>query len=319
MNRAIKAVLRAVVAAVQSLPQRRRSISTMKPKMSSTFFILALAACLTSQSAGKVMEEHEIIPDIIDVGPTQLLEVSYGNISLKISNELTPTQVKNQPTIHFNAEPDSYYLLVMTDPDAPSRSNPKVREWQHWLVGNIPGDNLKGGQVLSEYIGSGPPKGSDSMKKNEIIPDVSYGSLAVNLGNELTPTQVMDIPNVKWTAEDGAYYLLCMTDPDAPSRANPIRREFRHWLVGNIPGNNLSQGEVLSEYIGAGPPKDTGLHRYVFLVYKQPGKITYTEKRINNRNFAKKYNLGNPVAGNFFQAQYDDYVPTLHAQFGAAT
>jgi hypothetical protein len=30
--------------------------------------------------------------------------------------------------------------------------------------------------------------------------------------------------------------------------------------------------------------------------------------------FAQKYNLGKPVAGNFFQAKYDDYVPTVHAQ-----
>lgn len=34
----------------------------------------------------------------------------------------------------------------------------------------------------------------------------------------------------------------------------------------------------------------------------------------NTREFAKKYNLGNPIAGNFYQAQYDDYVPILHAQ-----
>lgn len=33
--------------------------------------------------------------------------------------------------------------------------------------------------------------------------------------------------------------------------------------------------------------------------------------------FAKKYNLGNPVAGNLYQAQYDDYVPLLYKQLGA--
>jgi len=32
--------------------------------------------------------------------------------------------------------------------------------------------------------------------------------------------------------------------------------------------------------------------------------------------FALKYNLGTPVAGNFYQAQYDDYVPILYQQFG---
>ncbi|XP_069697499.1 protein D2-like isoform X2 [Periplaneta americana] len=142
----------------------------------------------------------------------------------------------------------------------------------------------------------------------------------------MTPTQVKDVPTVYWNAEKGAYYLLCMTDPDVPTRAKPVRREFRHWLVGNIPDNRVDQGEALSEYVGAGPPKHTGLHRYVFLVYKQPGKINFEERRVNNRTvgdrpkfsirkFAQKYNLGDPVAGNLFQAQYDAYVPKLYGQF----
>ena len=32
------------------------------------------------------------------------------------------------------------------------------------------------------------------------------------------------------------------------------------------------------------------------------------------RKFAEKYHLGQPIAGNLYQAQYDDYVPKLHAQ-----
>lgn len=46
----------------------------------------------------------------------------------------------------------------MTDPDAPSRKEPKFREWHHWLVVNIPGNDITKGDTLSEYIGSGPPK-----------------------------------------------------------------------------------------------------------------------------------------------------------------
>lgn len=64
------------------------------------------------------------------------------------------------------------------------------------------------------------------------------------------------------------YFYLISTDPDAPSRANPVRREFRHWLVGNIPGDKLDQGETLTEYVGSGPPKDTGkVEYYILLVY----------------------------------------------------
>ena len=51
-------------------------------------------------------------------------------------------------------------MCVFQDPDAPSRRDPKFREWHHWLVGNIPGDKINEGEVLSEYVGSGPPKGT---------------------------------------------------------------------------------------------------------------------------------------------------------------
>lgn len=40
---------------------------------------------------------------------------------------------------------------------------------------------------------------------------VCYGNLNVSLGNELTPTQVKDIPAIHWNADDGSYYLLCLT------------------------------------------------------------------------------------------------------------
>lgn len=103
-------------------------------------------------------------------------------------------------------------------------------------------------------------------------------------GNELTPTQVKDAPTVTYTADDNSFYTLLLVDPDAPSRATPTFREVRHWAVVNIPGNKVESGETIIEYIGSGPPQATGLHRYVFLVYKQSGKLTFDEPRVSNRS-----------------------------------
>lgn len=117
-----------------------------------------------------------------------------------------------------------------------------------------------------------------------------------------------------------------MTDPDAPSRAEPTIREVRHWLTMNIPGQSIADGDTIIEFIGSGPPLNTGLHRYVFLIFEQTGKLnvddeprtskTSRENRLNTsaKKLITKYNLGNPIAGNFYIAQYDDYVPLLHAQ-----
>lgn len=92
----------------------------------------------------------------------------------------------------------------------------------------------------------------------------------------MTPTQVQNIPVVDWQADPNQLYTLLMVDPDAPSRAEPKRRSFKHWAVVNIPGKDVAKGDCVAEYIGAGPPNGTGLHRYVFLVYKQnDGRITY--------------------------------------------
>lgn len=120
-------------------------------------------------------------------------------------------------------------------------------------------------------------------------------------------------------------YTLALTDPDAPSRKDPKFREWHHFLVVNMKGNDVSSGCVKSDYVGSGPPKGTGLHRYVWLVYEQPGTLSCSEPDLTNRSgdsrgkfkiqsFRKKYNLGAPEAGTCYQAEWDNYVPKLYEQ-----
>ncbi|XP_037795333.1 protein D2-like [Penaeus monodon] len=176
------------------------------------------------------------------------------------------------------------------------------------------------------------------MEQHEVVPDVldevppdvvqiKYAEAEVNNGNVLTPTQVFSPPTyMSWPAKENALYTLCMTDPDAPSRQEPKFREFHHWLVVNIPGSDFARGNVLSDYVGSGPPKGTGLHRYVFIVYEQPGALECDEPIISKnsadhrrsfsiRKFAAKYNL-RLSAGNFYQAEYDPSTDLVHKQLG---
>ncbi|KAI9562911.1 hypothetical protein GHT06_010367 [Daphnia sinensis] len=377
---------------------------------------VVLASSSQTSQRKPAMEAHGVVPDVIDVAPAATITIKYDSgATVDSGNELTPTQVQNEPVnIEWPVEEGALYTLCMTDPDAPSRETPTFREWHHWLVVNIPGNEINKGEVMSQYVGSGPPEGTGlhryvflaykqpgpltcdeprltnrsgknrgmfsirkfaekyhlgqpiagnlyqakwddyfhstyyyhhpaefnegAMKGHAIVPDVidvapagtidvEYDSGAVvKEGNELTPTEVQNEPaRVKWPAEKDAHYTLMLIDPDAPTRTKPTAREWQHWLVVNIPGDDFKRGDVLSQYVGSAPPKGSGLHRYVFLVYKQPGTLICDESKLTNRSgkrrahfcnrkFSEKYNLGNPVAGNWFEAQWDESVPMIHAQ-----
>lgn len=150
---------------------------------------------------------------------------------------------------------------------------------------------------------------------------VTYcNGLQVAAGNELTPSQVSKAPcNVSWSADGSSLYTLIMVDPDAPSRDQPSLGEFIHWLVINIKDNDVSTGETITPYLGSMPPKDTGLHRYTFLVFEHstPVKLhELVEKRLRSgtiadrvsfstKNFIRQNTLGNPVAANMYVAQFE--------------
>ncbi|CAG2113077.1 unnamed protein product [Medioppia subpectinata] len=175
----------------------------------------------------------------------------------------------------------------------------------------------------------------EQMDEHKIVPDVldnvppnviqiSYPSgQTVELGNELAPKQVKHVPSLQWPAVAGALYTLCMTDPDAPSRAKPTHGEFKHWLVVNIPGTDIKAGKTLADYLGSGPPHGSGFHR-------QPtGALDCNDRCVSSRDlegrrsfkirdFARKHGLGKPVAANFYLAKWDSYVPQLYAQFAIA-
>lgn len=55
------------------------------------------------------------------------------------------------------------------------------------------------------------------------------------------------------------------------------------------------------------------LHNYSYT----PKESIQGRKKWSVVDLVQKFNLGNSIGGNFFQAEYDDYVPTLHTQIDA--
>ncbi|KAI8907436.1 hypothetical protein PhCBS80983_g05323 [Powellomyces hirtus] len=127
------------------------------------------------------------------------------------------------------------------------------------------------------------------------------------LGKELPATACLSAPTVTWPAQPDTYYTVMMVDPDAPSREKPTMGEWRHWVVANIPGTDVDKGEDLTLYEEPQPPQGTGLHRYVFLLYKQKSKLdlaVFEGKRgsWNAHRWAKQKGMTLEGA-NFFQCQ----------------
>ncbi|KAI9203384.1 phosphatidylethanolamine-binding protein [Polychytrium aggregatum] len=149
----------------------------------------------------------------------------------------------------------------------------------------------------------------DSSILGEVVPAEFRPSVELNvkyLSKKVTYGKELNI-DVSWIPEEGAYYTLILTDPDVPSRKNPEDGEYRHWVVSNILNSDYANGEDLTEYEPPCPPVGTGLHRYIFLLYKQPGfldlsVISKRRERWEADSWAKSFGM-ELVGCNFFKGQ----------------
>ncbi|XP_018913441.2 protein D3 isoform X2 [Bemisia tabaci] len=156
-------------------------------------------------------------------------------------------------------------------------------------------------------------------------------TVTVVLGNKVHVKALGDKPHsITWKADNNTLHTLLLVDPDWPIKEPRTVNEFPHWMVGNIPGNNVEKGETIFDYVGyRATVVDKEPHRYTFVAYRQPGEepIKFDEPRLNDtqilereklsnfsaKNIAKKYGLRN--AGiNFFLVSHkrpyvnDDYL-----------
>jgi phosphatidylethanolamine-binding protein (PEBP) family uncharacterized protein len=80
---------------------------------------------------------------IDDFLPSLTLSVSWSDVHAKLGNTINPKHLQKQPTITLHDETSSSatsdvsYVVTLTDPDAPSRDNPKWSEMCHWIAANL--------------------------------------------------------------------------------------------------------------------------------------------------------------------------------------
>ncbi|KAL0374879.1 UNVERIFIED_CONTAM: protein HEADING DATE 3A [Sesamum radiatum] len=87
------------------------------------------------------LEVGRIIGDVVDSFRLSVdLRVYYGGRMVTNGCDLRPPQIASQPRVEVGGDDfRTFYTLVLVDPDAPSPSNPHLREYLHWLVTDIPG------------------------------------------------------------------------------------------------------------------------------------------------------------------------------------
>ncbi|OEL23483.1 Protein FLOWERING LOCUS T [Dichanthelium oligosanthes] len=136
---------------------------------------------------------------------------------------------------------------------------------------------------------------------------VLFNGMPIVSGVELRSPTVSERPRVEIGGDDyRVAYTLVMVDPDAPNPSNPTLREYLHWMVTDIPAStDDTYGREAICYEAPNPT--TGIHRMVLVLFRQLGRETvYAPSRRHNfstRGFARRYNLGAPVAAMYFNCQ----------------
>lgn len=130
-----------------------------------------------SGSTGTVSSIHDalkyssVIPDVLDdFEATYSVSIKYpkSHESVRLGNDIPVKSVSSRPAFEFHRISDEgstpgsshkSFTLILTDPDAKSRDNPKWSEMCHWIVMNLtaPVTGATGASIKSELVEYLPP------------------------------------------------------------------------------------------------------------------------------------------------------------------
>ncbi|XP_051015050.1 39S ribosomal protein L38, mitochondrial [Acomys russatus] len=143
-------------------------------------------------------------------------------------------------------------------------------------------------------------------------------------GNEVTPTEASQAPEVTYEADKDSLWTLLLVNLDGHLLEPDA--EYLHWLLTNIPTNRVAEGQETCPYLPPFPARGSGFHRLAFLLFKQDKPIDFSEdtrpspcyqlaqRTFRTFDFYKKHQEAMTPAGlAFFQCRWDDSVThTFH-------
>ncbi|XP_065203017.1 protein D3-like [Planococcus citri] len=158
----------------------------------------------------------------------------------------------------------------------------------------------------------------------------------INAGDILDEYFVQKQPELTWSFREKTYYTLCMigmtpNDLDvefsgssqAETSERPLMQQWEQWLVINIPGLHINEGNELAAYEPLPLPLENATDCYIFLIYEQTEKFEkFQDLMMTNtsgeddyhsielaRYFAETQRQTDPWAGSFFLVNGPGPVP----------
>ncbi|CAH2235960.1 jg24500 [Pararge aegeria aegeria] len=149
---------------------------------------------------------------------------------------------------------------------------------------------------------------------------VTYPGRKVSLGSRLEPAQTAGPPkSVSYEADHEKLYTFMFLGPNLPPSGTVPLLQFLHWLIANAPGDDVVKGDTIASYFPPVPYPDG--FPYIFLVFEQNGPLNTTQipnmsfilsrPNFSLEKFAMEHHLNGPIAGNFMELSYLEFVPQV--------
>lgn len=113
-----------------------------------------------------VADHYGIYKDLFDHGvftPCVPLDIAYEfdeNLEnpVHMGNILQASDVSKEPTVNYSSGSNDLWTLVLSNLDGHLLDTHS--EYLHWFVGNIPGNQLKSGEIICDYLQPFPMRGT---------------------------------------------------------------------------------------------------------------------------------------------------------------
>lgn len=158
-------------------------MSIVRSRLALKTLIMPLRPLFTiNNSIVEALKSHEVFDEVLPAfEPKGLLQVNYGGEKeVALGNTLPVSETQHQPQFQFlaNVNKDEttitesdLFTLVLTDPDAPSKTDKKWSEFAHFVKSDIKLKSSADGEItaadlgeqgneLLSYMGPGPPQGT---------------------------------------------------------------------------------------------------------------------------------------------------------------